>query len=77
MSPNRAIIPCRLVGGPFDGADCEEFIAMQTIMMNTEAESDSGRRKRFAVYRRPHPDVITHDGLTEFHYFVMPENPSE
>ena len=36
-------VRCRIAGGPFDGADTEEFIGMQTIMMNTDVESESER----------------------------------
>jgi hypothetical protein len=77
MTDNDAIISCRLVGGPFDRANTEEFIGMQTIMMNPDSELDSERGDRYATNCRPHPDVFTGDGRTVFRFDTVADTPAE
>jgi hypothetical protein len=62
MSTSVILITCRLVGGPFDGTDCDELFGMQAIKMR------AGPGEHYAIYGRPKPDVITDDGRTVFNF---------
>ena len=78
VSTSDGILYCRLVGGPLDGLTEEEWIGAQTIILNADHFLPSPERgNAWVIYKRRDPDVITADGLTEFHYSATRENPAQ
>ena len=70
MSPPTGFIQCRLVGGPFDQTESDDYSGTRTIRMR------AGPGDFFAVYRRPNPDEMAEDGRTVFHFDTLIEDPT-
>jgi hypothetical protein len=77
MSATDGELHCRLIGGPLDGLAVTEWKGIQTIVMNSEQDKEAAPVDIWHIYKRPKPDVITREGLTEFHYFATKEHPTE
>ena len=78
MSSENGVIYCLLVGGPLDGMTTSEWRGCKTITMNDDLQASSETRMGgWHIYKRCDPDVISRDGLTEFHFFTTGENANE
>jgi hypothetical protein len=76
MTPSDGVLHCRLIGGPLDALTVEEWLGAQTIILNADHQLPSPERgNAWAIYKRCNPDVVTREGLTEFHYFATREHP--
>ena len=65
------MITCRLIGGPFDGTDCDEFFDRRTIEMR------AGPGEHYAIYQRSNDDVTDADGRAIFHFDTITEKGVE
>jgi hypothetical protein len=77
MSATDGELRCRLIGGPLDGMTVTEWKGIQTIVMNGEQDQDAAPVDLWHIYKRPKVDVVTREGLVEFHFFATKESPTE
>ena len=77
ITPDK-VLYCLLVGGPLDGTKTSEKKSAQKIVMNSDVQaSGETRMGNWHIYKRCNPDVISQDGLTEFHFFTTSESPND